>query len=675
MCIRDSLYPVEYDIGVEKSYLQWNDAYCNILLANDLANTIRTNIISPTLSANKQIKYIVVVGDDAQIPMYRQKDFTAIANEREFAGNSSTHFGSAIGTATRRGFYLTDDAYGTPPGAELGWRGHYFWRPLQATGRLVESPAEISGMIDRFLSTGDTPMVSDETLVTGYDFLADAAHVINTILYGSHILTGSAQSLISETWTSQNLKEAWPDKVATAPDLASINAHFEHWRTLPATTTTGIFYNTDILGAQTPLTGTVAWSMGCHAGYSVPDADVWDAQTSPDYPQALARKGAAWIANTGYGYGTDDGIAGSERLMVYFTQEIGLRDKAAIGEALRSAKVRYLQNLPPGGLTPYDAKSIMEATLYGLPMYTVDTPQDVGGIDYAPPITSTANAPDFIQAGLVGRMMTLAPTLQLQHGEDGDFLALGGNSALWTHGTAGRPLLPAAAIPLDDPLPEWSPRGVFLISGILQTYPGIDPVISRPVTDTAMMEPGTNANLGWWPPVLFTINRAGETPQLSATFGFFHAAQPSNTPGKQGATAPQTELRILESSEVQVLYSRDTNDDYIPPNILTAKATLEKDGRVSLYAEIEDAQGAVAEALFTFITQEQIWSAPLEPDPDDVNSLIWLGEAHDIPAGTSFIVQAADEAGNVMLVDAKGEYNEVYKVFPIYLPLVLRTTQ
>jgi hypothetical protein len=321
--------------------------------ANALAQAIRESVIAPVVNdPNNAIEYLVVVGSDEQIPLYRQKDLTAIANEREFA--RAQYAGSATGAATRLGYYLTDDAYGTLPGAELGWRGQYFWRPSRATGRLVETPEEMSVMINAFLEKGGLLNASD-ALVTGYDFITDSALSIESLL--AQMLTTAPDSLISDTWTADDLRAAWPNHAASAPDLVSVNAHFEHWAALPAsaTTTADLFFNTDILNAQTPLNGTVGWTMvSCWLQCAGCDGQSARAANLTDFPQAFARKAALWIANTGYGYGTDDGIAG--RNAKWCTSPgIGRTTASAVGQSLRIAKLRYLDGLPRGGLTPYEA--------------------------------------------------------------------------------------------------------------------------------------------------------------------------------------------------------------------------------------------------------------------------------------------------------------------------------
>ena len=122
--------------------------------------------------------------------------------------------------------------------------------------------------------------------------------------------------------------------------------------------------------------------MGCHAGLSVFDAFV--PLNNLDWAQLFAQKGAAaYVANTGFGYGDSNTIAYSEDLNRRFAQGAvaGLTNPTGadltVGEALTVAKQAYKGDL--GIVGAYDEKAMAELTLYGLPMYRI------GGSGIAPP--------------------------------------------------------------------------------------------------------------------------------------------------------------------------------------------------------------------------------------------------------------------------------------------------
>jgi hypothetical protein len=73
---------------------------------------------------------------------------------------------------------LSQDAYGSS--TSISMRGIDFPIPGLAVGRLVETSAEMIRVIDAFLASGTVSPTS--SLVTGYDFLADAAEAVRVEL-------------------------------------------------------------------------------------------------------------------------------------------------------------------------------------------------------------------------------------------------------------------------------------------------------------------------------------------------------------------------------------------------------------------------------------------------------------------------------------------------------------
>ncbi|MCP3974831.1 MAG: DUF11 domain-containing protein, partial [bacterium] len=101
-------------------------------------------------------------------------------------------------------------------------------------------------------------------------------------------------------------------------------------------------------------------------------SDPLDADHSLDLPQSFLSRGAvAYLANSGYGWGLRHGIGYGERLVQLFTDEMSRGGTVRVGEAVLAAKQRYFLEAPR--FDPYDEKSLMQWTLFGLPMYAVDT--------------------------------------------------------------------------------------------------------------------------------------------------------------------------------------------------------------------------------------------------------------------------------------------------------------
>jgi hypothetical protein len=121
------------------------------------------------------------------------------------------------------------------------------------------------------------------------------------------------------------------------------------------------------------LSGGVVYAVGCHGGLpvpGVPEGEDDDEDHSRDLPQTFLSLGVlAYIANTGFGYGLEYGIGYGERLVQIFTEELSRGGTQAVGEAVNRTKLRYQQETPR--FDQYDAKSLMQWTLFGLPMYAV----------------------------------------------------------------------------------------------------------------------------------------------------------------------------------------------------------------------------------------------------------------------------------------------------------------
>jgi len=114
------------------------------------------------------------------------------------------------------------------------------------------------------------------------------------------------------------------------------------------------------------------YAIGCHGGLSVPGNCRTDADHSLDLPETMLARGAvAYIANSGYGWSLLYGIGYGARLSQIFTEQMTAGGTVVIGDAVRQSKQRYYLETPR--YDPYDEKTVMQWTLYGLPMYAVKT--------------------------------------------------------------------------------------------------------------------------------------------------------------------------------------------------------------------------------------------------------------------------------------------------------------
>ena len=100
-----------------------------------------------------------------------------------------------------------------------------------------------------------------------------------------------------------------------------------------------------------------------------------------DWAQAFAQKRATLIAGTGYQYGDTDFIEYSERLYKNFARQLRAGTSGtpiAVGEALVRAKLDYLAVTPD--IRGIHQKAVLEATVFGLPMLSVNMPAGRGAI-------------------------------------------------------------------------------------------------------------------------------------------------------------------------------------------------------------------------------------------------------------------------------------------------------
>jgi hypothetical protein len=209
------------------------------------------------------------------------------------------------------------------------------------------------------------------------------------------------------------------------------------------------------------------------------------------------------------------------------------------------------------------------------------------------------------------------------------------------------------------PANGWRPHSVLLISATVQSVRSVDPVLSRPVTDTLMPEPSLNPDLGWQPSRPFAVNGAGDAPYLAGTFAMFNMQS--------------HELRLMKQARVEALYAPDTVTDFTPPTVLDVKSTAMK-GAMYISTTVQDSAGTVSRVLVTFFEPGRIWSADLTQDLSDASGLTWSGTIDGVMLNSDFIVQAVDNAGNMTQYSTKGGYLEAPPAIQLYLPLVFKNS-
>jgi len=380
---------------------------------NGIHDYVRTNL----LAAYSGIKYLAIVGDDRIIPMARMQDHTVLLPESSYpAGGDLTPSGTTVGQALAAGKYLTDDPLAVlDPVTPTQLDGNLFLPDL-AVGRLVETPQEIITAIATYIGQDGIldlslldPANGHKVLVTGYDFLSNASKQMrarwksslgittadNSLAPVDGSLVGGSWSLGSVSTRSTALRTRISGNGGARYGVMAIAGHATHYEEgVPGTDPLDIqgLSTADIYGADsctTPslgaldLSGGIVYALGCHGGLSVPGSCRTDADHSLDLPETMLGRGVvAYIANSGYGWGLKFGIGYGARLTQIFTEQMTSGGTIAVGDAVKQSKQRYYLETPR--YDPYDEKSVMQWTLYGLPMYALKTGIAAGASSQTP---------------------------------------------------------------------------------------------------------------------------------------------------------------------------------------------------------------------------------------------------------------------------------------------------
>ena len=466
-----AVIPLESNGAVATAYSSWTasgTSYCSPGKANDVVRAIGKlldQIVTPS------VKYVVIVGDDTLVPYGRVLDNTSFANER---GYVTTFIGSLTRnqymTAYGLGFLPTDDPYG-----DVNYTGTGPYVPELATGRLVEKPAEITAQIDQYIQKSGA-IAPANALVTGYDFLKDGATRISTA-HKSKLGAANVTELINDTWSKADLISAMFPTIVPVSQIDSINAHYDHYRSLPADENAAnretILYTTADVAARgaSAVNGRVIYTLGCHSALAVSDFVVADA-LKPDWAQVYAAGGAlVYMGNTGYGLGDTVAVAYSERLNALFAER--LDGSMTVGQALAFAKQEY-SAIPT--LSGYDLKVLDQATMYGLPMLRLGT----GAAPTAPlPAQTTTDA----STGLASTSFSVSPSFTKVTTSLGSYYTVNGDAVFENR----YPVEPFTI--LDVTQPNLVAHGAVVSAATSTQEDSFDVVFSRVVDDLSSLSP------------------------------------------------------------------------------------------------------------------------------------------------------------------------------------------
>ncbi|MGD8245658.1 MAG: hypothetical protein PVI63_10745, partial [Anaerolineae bacterium] len=252
--------------------------------------------------------------------------------------------------------------------------------------------------------------------------------------------------------------------------------------------------------------------------------------------------------------------------------------------------------------------------------------------------------------GLSSRVITVTAVFSEVTTSDGRFYSVDHE----VQASSGRPIQPRLSREIGEAGTE--ARGVLFLGGAYRDVAPFDPVIARPVTDTAMTEPAFTYE-GWYPRKMAAINRVetaiGALERLVVMPGQYRN--------------PDTE-RLWDRLTYEVTYS--TEDDTVDPTIWRVEAGQLRD-RATFSVEVTDDSG-IERVVVAYSLGDGEWgSVDLAYDGGADR---WYGElALEEGESVSYFVQAVDGGGNVASSDNKGFYFE--SLTPrVYIPLILRSS-
>jgi CSLREA domain-containing protein len=661
---------------------------------NQLAGEIKA--IVEAYRAQNPLAYVVIVGNDDVIPFFRYPDAAGLGNETDYV---PPVFDETTSQANLRlGYFLGQDAYGARYEVNTGPSRRPV--PDMPVGRLVETASEATGMLDAYLGANGQAGTPDRAVVTGYDFLSDAAVAISSELRLGLGNGATINGLIADPtlspddpsmWTASQLRNLLLDNSGgDGFDLAYLAGHFDANGALAADYET-VLQARVLAESTTVLTNAIVFSNGCHAGYNLVDTHAVISLTDElDWAQAFAQKGATLIAGSGYQFGDTELIEYGERLYLNFAQELRVGTPGTpveVGRALYSAKQRYLADTPQ----PYDAhdKTVQTVALYGLPMLRLTMPDnrfippvEPSAVPSTAPFTSVAGDPGDV-LGLrfadlsipyapVTRTQTLTnltpppSTLVATYLEGPDGLAL----------APAEPLLPLDRVNVSQT--DLALRGVGFRGGSYEDVANILPLISAAATEIRGVQVAFPSPT-FYPGRIWSVNyydalaRPNGATRLMFTPAQFRTPDPTQIQGI---------LRRYDDAQFRLFYS-DNIASYggnipalaDPPAIVRVESTL--DGNLARFRVFVtgDPSAGIQAVWLTYTGDSGAlvgeWvSLDLQQDPND--STLWLGQLDLSVLGAlggqlSFMAQAVNGVGLVTLDDNEGLYYQL-GIDPASLP-------
>ncbi len=643
------------------------------LVQNYFAQAVK-DIVDRYREANPNLAYVVIVGGDQTIPFFRYPDQALLGHESDFVPPVLDN--TPAQASLRLGYVLGQDEYGSS--LNIPFKSTILPVPILAVGRLVETAAEATAMLDTYIGM-DGVLTPESALVSGYDFHFDSSVVISQELALG--MDRPVDGLLSESTESHQLPDTW-----TATDLRNrllnnrydilyLAGHFSDGAMLAADYAT-ILRAQELLDPQANLSGALVISPGCHSGYNtIDDYAVNGITFQPDWAQVFARKGATLISGTGYQYGDTESIEFAEELYVKLAEQLRLdTGPLPIGQALVLAKQRYL--LESAIIRGLDLKTLTIGTLFGLPMMQVNMTGERTTLPANPSIINSTDPAGPFDLRLAE--VTVVPNLTTQQVpltslEDGSI-----QTATYISGTHGIVSPPAEPVlPLeqrnvsDNTVPGNQLRGVGLWSADYTDTDGILPLTGAPATELRGVHV-TFPTQAFYPERIWSANyfnrllspSSGQT-RLHITPAQFIASEPGSPTGTL-RTYGEMQFRLYYSNNTSRLPSGVIPATAGPPAILNVISRLDS-GDVYVRVVVNETNNVPVQAVWMTYTG---LSAPLyekwqsfdlsrmSGEPNVWEGTLSLPDGYD-PDDLRFMLQAVSAAGYHTLSTNQGQYYQV----------------
>jgi hypothetical protein len=354
----------------------WNGNEDSVSATNNYVGYIDATIENLKQGIYPNLQYIIIVGAHEVIPMKaRPADDMSSHPESSWgnglpAGNPPDYFRSLYsdtsGGATL-GHYLTDSVYGDLSYVNNGYGVDNELIPELAVGRPVETPSQISTLVQNYMDSNATLSKNDLASIASNDYMDGGQAAANSM--GSSADT----SLIQSSFSSSLI----PPVINANGDIVYLAGHGNYNYIAPG------FRAGSSTGGDTEdlsnMPDAVIAASGCHNGVNFGNMlyhDYTGNTTYGEFPERFAfREVGVYLGSTGYtwisgtGSSTNAAHTGwSEKLATHFLDHL-LNDGMSItaGKAYKAAVNEYVSDY--GGIGDPHRRVLAIATLYGIPNY------------------------------------------------------------------------------------------------------------------------------------------------------------------------------------------------------------------------------------------------------------------------------------------------------------------